>query len=126
MEPRSSYVFPVVLSTRYCPVDCPCSYHGHDPHNVHLLTHLQFIVISGVIGSGIFSNNGTTLEVAGPVGLIISIICMGIIALCVGESMGELVQKFPVYNAMVEYVRVFVDPDLAFVVGIAYCRLRLI
>jgi yeast amino acid transporter len=46
---------------------------------------------------------------------------MGLIAICFGECAAELVQKFPVYNAMVEYVRVFVDPDLAFVVGIAYC-----
>jgi yeast amino acid transporter len=84
----------------------------------------KFIVISGVIGSGIFSNNGVALEVAGPAGLIISVICMGLVSIFVGECTGELVQKFPVYNAMVEYVRVFVDPDLAFVVGIAYCTYR--
>jgi amino acid transporter len=45
---------------------------------------------------------------------------MGVIAFCVGESIGELVQKFPCYNAVVEYVAVFVDPDLGRVVGIAY------
>jgi amino acid permease len=85
----------------------------------------QFIVISGVIGSGVFSNNGTALEVAGPAGLIISLVVMAFITLGVGESIGELVQKFPCYNAIVEYVRVFVDPDLGVVIGIAYCKLRI-
>jgi amino acid transporter len=45
---------------------------------------------------------------------------MGVVAFCVGETIGELVQKFPCYNAVVEYVAVFVDPDLGRVVGIAY------
>ncbi|KAF2671064.1 hypothetical protein BT63DRAFT_207132 [Microthyrium microscopicum] len=45
---------------------------------------------------------------------------MCVIAIAVGECLGELVQKFPVYNAINVYVRVFVDPDLAWVTSIAY------
>lgn len=80
----------------------------------------QFIVLSAVIGGGIFNNNGLALELAGPAGLITAIIAVGLLAIIVGECVAELVQQFPIYNAIVEYVRVFVDEDLAWVVGIAY------
>ncbi|KAL1979980.1 hypothetical protein VTN96DRAFT_4845 [Rasamsonia emersonii] len=79
-----------------------------------------FIVLSAVIGGGIFSNNGEALEVAGPAGLLLSVGVIGIVAICVGESIAELAQQFPVYNAIVEYVRVFVDEELGWVVGVAY------
>ncbi|KAL2011103.1 hypothetical protein VTN00DRAFT_3821 [Thermoascus crustaceus] len=79
-----------------------------------------FIVLSAVIGGGIFNNDGEALEVAGPAGLLLSVGVIGIVAICVSECISELVQQFPVYNAVVEYVRVFVDEDLGWVVGVAY------
>jgi len=79
-----------------------------------------FIVLSAVIGSGIFNNNAQALELAGPAGLILSVVVIGIVAICVSECIAELTQQFPVYNAIVEYVRVFVDEDLGWVIGIAY------
>jgi amino acid permease len=45
---------------------------------------------------------------------------MGIIAISVSECISELTQQFPVTNAIVEYVRTFVDEDLGWVVGFAY------
>jgi amino acid transporter len=45
---------------------------------------------------------------------------MSIIAICVSEGISELSQKFAAPNAIVEYVRAFVDEDFAWVVGIAY------
>lgn len=57
---------------------------------------------------------------AGPAGLLLSVGVIGIVAICVGESIAELAQQFPVYNAIVEYVRVFVDEELGWVVGVAY------
>jgi yeast amino acid transporter len=36
------------------------------------------------------------------------------------EGISELVQCFPAPNAIVEYVKTFVDEDLGWVVGIAY------
>jgi amino acid transporter len=36
------------------------------------------------------------------------------------EGVSELVQCFPAPNAIVEYVKTFVDQDLGWVVGIAY------
>lgn len=50
---------------------------------------------------------------------------MTIIAIAVSESVGELTQQFPIYNAIVEYVRAFVDEDLGWVIGVAYWYVRL-
>ncbi|CAN9417229.1 unnamed protein product [Alternaria alternata] len=44
----------------------------------------------------------------------------GVIAICAAEGLSELTQLFPAPNAIVEYVRAFVDEDLAWVIGIAY------
>lgn len=52
--------------------------------------------------------------------MILAILIIGIIAICVMEGVSEFTQLFPAPNAIVTYVRVFVDEDLAWVVGIAY------
>ena len=68
----------------------------------------------------IFYSNGNALEVAGPSGALLAFALVGIITICVMECVSELIQMFPTPNAIVEFVRVFVDEDLAWVVGIAY------
>jgi len=73
-----------------------------------------------VIGSGIFENDAAALHESGPIGFIVATAIVGVIAICVMESVSELVQLFPCPNAIVEYTRAFVDRDLAWVVGIAY------
>jgi yeast amino acid transporter len=78
------------------------------------------IAMSGVIGSNMYVNDGKTLEVAGPGGAITSFTIVGIIAISVMECVSEMVQLFPTPNAMVEYVKVFVDADLAWIIGVAY------
>ena len=60
------------------------------------------------------------LEIAGPAGLILSVVVIGFIAIFVSEGISELSQQFPAPNAIVEYVKTFVDEDLGWVVGIAY------
>jgi amino acid transporter len=39
---------------------------------------------------------------------------------CVMEGICEMIVLWPISNAMIEFVRAFVDEDLAIVVGIAY------
>ncbi|RDH15645.1 amino acid transporter [Aspergillus niger ATCC 13496] len=79
-----------------------------------------FITLSVVIGSGIFTNNGMALAIAGPMGLIVAVLIISIVILAVNECIAELTQQFPVYNSIVEYVRTFVDEDLGWVIGLAY------
>ena len=68
----------------------------------------------------IFYSDGEALAVAGPSGVILAFFIVGVITICVMECVSELAQMFPTPNAIVEYVRIFVDEDLAWVVGIAY------
>jgi amino acid transporter len=84
------------------------------------MTLRQMIAISGVVGVSIFTDTGRALEVAGPGGALVSYAFMGVVAIGVMECVSEMVQLFPVPNAMVEYVNAFLDPDLARVIGVAY------
>ncbi|KAL4897602.1 amino acid permease-domain-containing protein [Aspergillus ambiguus] len=79
-----------------------------------------FILLTAVIGHGIFGSNGSALENAGPGGLIISIVLISCVTICVGECIGEMTQQFPIPNSMVAYVQEFVDPDLGLVIGLCY------
>lgn len=78
------------------------------------------ITLSAIIGVTIFYLDGEALEVAGPGGTLLAFGVIGLVAICAMEGTSELIQMFPAPNAIVEYVRAFVDPDLAWVVGIAY------
>ena len=73
-----------------------------------------------IIGEGIFSGDGQALELAGPGGTLIALFIVALIAICVMEGLSELVQLFPAPNAIVEYIKAFVDEDLAWVCGVAY------
>ncbi|ERF68742.1 hypothetical protein EPUS_07229 [Endocarpon pusillum Z07020] len=81
---------------------------------------ILLITMSGVIGVTIFSNGGQALEIAGPGGMLCAYCIVGLIAIAVMEGVSEMVQLFPAPNAIVEYVKAFVDADLAWVVGVAY------
>ncbi len=82
---------------------------------------MQMILVSGILGGGIiFGGNGDYLRTAGPAGLMTAIGYVGLNAICVMEGLSELIVLWPVSNAMVEFVRTFIDDDLALVVGLAY------
>ncbi|KAL5360085.1 amino acid permease-domain-containing protein [Aspergillus floccosus] len=79
-----------------------------------------FILLTAVIGHGVFGSNGAALAAAGPGGLIVSIAVISCVTICVGECVGEMTQQFPIPNSMVAYVQAFVDEDLGLVVGLVY------
>lgn len=64
--------------------------------------------------------NVEALELTGPLGLLCALCVLGVIIICIGETVSHLVQLFPAPNAIYEYVYHFVDEELAWVVGIAY------
>ena len=49
-----------------------------------------------------------------------AVVVVGIVAISVMECICELVILWPIPNAMVEYVKTFVDEDLGVAVGIMY------
>lgn len=79
------------------------------------------IGISGILGGIIiFSTSGEILGIAGPGGVLLAFAIDGAIAIAVMEGLSEMIELWPISNAMMEFVYEFVDTDLAFVVGIAY------
>ncbi|KAF3771209.1 hypothetical protein M406DRAFT_354729 [Cryphonectria parasitica EP155] len=78
------------------------------------------IVLSGLIGTGVFVTNADALQLAGPGGLLLCLCLLSIITIGVSETVSHLVQLFPAPNAIFEYVSTFVDRELAWVVGLAY------
>ncbi len=68
----------------------------------------------------IFYSDGKALAIAGPSGVILAFVIVGVVTVCVMDCVSELAQMFPIENAIVEYVCVFVDRDWGWVVGIAY------
>lgn len=77
-------------------------------------------MISGTIGMGLFENSGEILAIAGPGGGITAYTFVGFGVMMVMEGIAEMVTHWPISNAMIEFVRVFVDKELAVVIGVAY------
>ena len=69
---------------------------------------------------GLFDNSGEILNIAGPVGGLIAYLIVGVAVICIMEGIAEMIGHWPIANAMVEFVKAFVDKDLAIVVGLAY------
>ncbi|KAL8877304.1 MAG: hypothetical protein Q9198_004653, partial [Flavoplaca austrocitrina] len=82
---------------------------------------ILMIGISAVVGGIIiFSTSGEILAIAGPAGVLTAFAVVGVITISVMEGLSEMIELWPVSNAMMEFVRAFIDEDLATVVGIAY------
>lgn len=82
---------------------------------------LQCILISGVIGTNIFNGVGEALRISGPLGLLLAMVFAGFVAICVGETISEMVQVFPVPNAAFNYVKYWLgDEDIAWAIGTLY------
>jgi amino acid permease len=82
--------------------------------------HILLIVLSGTIGMGLFENSGSILGICGPGGGLTAYIVVGFFVICVMEGLAEMVTHWPISNAMVEFVSVFVDREGGVVVGVAY------
>jgi amino acid transporter len=83
------------------------------------------ICIGGTVGIGFANSSGKILAIAGPGGTFIAFVVVGVVAVCVMEGICEMVNLWPVSNAMIEFVQTFVDPDLAIVVGFTYWYFKL-
>ncbi|KAA8904672.1 amino acid permease [Sphaerosporella brunnea] len=82
--------------------------------------HLQMIAIGGIIGPGLLVGSGNALAQAGPAGILISFILVGIIVFFVMQSLGEMATLIPISGSFTEYAERCVDPALAFALGWAY------
>ena len=81
---------------------------------------LQMITISATLGIGFYVRSGTILRTAGPLAVFLSFTILTFLAWGVMQGITEMLSIWPVPGALMEFVRYFVDEDLALTVGAAY------
>lgn len=57
--------------------------------------HVSMIALAGIIGSGLIVGSGNALNLGGPASTLICVVVVGIIVLCVMQSIGETVTLYP-------------------------------
>lgn len=72
------------------------------------------------IGTGLWLGTGYALTTAGPAGLLIGFLLLGLAMIGVMESLGEMASMFPGSGSFPHFAGRFVDPALGFCVGINY------
>ena len=82
--------------------------------------HVQFLALSGAIGTGLFISTGQTLSLAGPLSTVLSYLITGFNLYAVINSMGEMATWLPLPGAVPVYAARFVDPALGFTLGWNY------
>jgi amino acid transporter len=98
----------------------------YEHHNVGTLQrrlksrHVQFLALSGAIGTGLFVGTGQTLSLAGPLSAVLAYLITGFNLYAVINSMGEMATWLPLPGAVPVYAARYVDPALGFTLGWNY------
>lgn len=82
--------------------------------------HVQFLALSGAIGTGLFVGSGQVLSLAGPLSAFISYAVTGFNLYCVINSLGEMTAWLPIPGAVPVFASRYVDPALGFTLGWNY------
>ncbi|KAK1715285.1 amino acid permease [Colletotrichum lupini] len=82
--------------------------------------HVQFLALSGAIGTGLFVGSGQVLSLAGPLSAFICYAVTGLNLYCVINCLGEMAAWLPIPGAVPIFAARFVDPALGFTLGWNY------
>ncbi|KAJ5773764.1 Amino acid/polyamine transporter I [Penicillium paradoxum] len=82
--------------------------------------HIQFLALSGAIGTGLFVGTGQVLSLAGPLSMVLAYLITGFNLYAVINSMGEMATWLPLPGAVPVYASRFVDEALGFTLGWNY------
>ncbi|KAI2628737.1 amino acid permease/ SLC12A domain-containing protein [Hypoxylon sp. NC1633] len=82
--------------------------------------HLSMIAFGGVIGASVWNGAGAAISSSGPAGALICFLIIGVDVFFVMQSVGEMSTLFPIQGAFIELAGRFIDPALAFSLGINY------
>jgi amino acid transporter len=74
--------------------------------------HVQFLALSGAIGTGLFVGTGQVLSLAGPLSTVLAYLITGFNLYAVINSMGEMATWLPLPGAVPVYASRFVDEAL--------------
>lgn len=98
----------------------------HENRNVGTLErklksrHVQFLALSGAIGTGLFVGSGQMLSLAGPLSTVLAYLITGFNLFCVINSLGEMATYLPLPGAVPVYAARYVDEALGFTLGWNY------
>ena len=82
--------------------------------------HVQFLALSGAIGTGLFVGSGQVLSLAGPLSTLLAYLITGIVVACVIFSLGEMTAWLPVPGCIPVFAARYVDEALGFTLGWNY------
>ncbi|KAI8692480.1 AA-permease domain-containing protein [Fusarium sp. Ph1] len=82
--------------------------------------HVQFLALSGAIGTGLFVGSGQVLSLAGPLSAFLSFTITGFNIFCVLNSVGEMASWLPIPGPVPIFAARFVDPALGFALAWNY------
>jgi amino acid transporter len=82
--------------------------------------HVQFLALSGAIGTGLFVGSGQVLSLAGPLSAFISYAVTGFNLYCVINSLGEMAAWLPLPGCVPIFATRYVDEALGFTLGWNY------
>ncbi|TIC72172.1 APC amino acid permease [Wallemia mellicola] len=82
--------------------------------------HLQMIGLGGAIGTGLFLASGGALATAGPAGLFLGFVVVGLAMIGVLEALGEMTTLLPNSGSFPYFGGRFVDASLSFSMGLNY------
>jgi amino acid transporter len=100
--------------------------HEYENRNVGTLKrglkarHVQFLALSGAIGTGLFVGSGQVLSLAGPLSAFLAYLITGFNLYAIINSLGEMATWLPLPGAAPVYAARFVDPALGFTLGWNY------
>ncbi|ETN46439.1 uncharacterized protein HMPREF1541_00623 [Cyphellophora europaea CBS 101466] len=100
--------------------------HEHEQQHLGTLNrdlksrHIQFLALSGAIGTGLFVGSGQVISLAGPLSAFLAYAITGANVFCVVHSLGEMGTYLPVPGAVPTFATRYVDPALGFVLSWNY------
>ncbi|KAI0530075.1 AAT family amino acid transporter [Xylaria digitata] len=98
----------------------------HESRNVGTLErklksrHVQFMALSGAIGTGLFVGSGQVMSLAGPLSAFLAYLITAFNVYCVVHSLGEMATYLPLPGAVPVYAARYVDEALGFAVAWNY------
>ncbi|KAI1749704.1 amino acid permease [Xylaria castorea] len=98
----------------------------HERRNVGTLErklksrHVQFMALSGAIGTGLFIGSGQVISLAGPLSAFLAYLITAFNVYCVVHSLGEMATYLPLPGAVPIYAARYVDEALGFAVSWNY------
>ncbi|KAI0546916.1 AAT family amino acid transporter [Xylaria curta] len=82
--------------------------------------HVQFMALSGAIGTGLFIGSGQVISLAGPLSAFLAYLITALNVYCVVHSLGEMATYLPLPGAVPIYATRYVDEALGFAISWNY------